>query len=166
MRCSNIGPRGARNWFSVLDSPRQLLSPTVREDKMKRILVILTIFALVGCTSSRGFDRGGLTQGLYVDQGLKEPNVQVTDEDIKQALERKPQLSFPMKLGVYLKNEWQWRGQDKDVVMGWGNQLKAQGIVEEFFIISDLALSQTDHMADLKVIKIAAAHHGAVAVLV
>src|SRR3989449_1335854 len=27
MRCSNIGPRGARNWFSVLDSPRQLLSP-------------------------------------------------------------------------------------------------------------------------------------------
>src|SRR2546426_9505598 len=28
MRCSNIGPRGARNWFSVLDSPRQLLSPS------------------------------------------------------------------------------------------------------------------------------------------
>src|SRR2546426_3369258 len=27
MRCSNIGPRGARNWFSVLDSPRQVLSP-------------------------------------------------------------------------------------------------------------------------------------------
>src|SRR5256712_9971971 len=27
MRCSNIGPRGARNWFRVLDSPRQLLSP-------------------------------------------------------------------------------------------------------------------------------------------
>src|SRR2546425_2604509 len=30
MRCSNIGPRGARNWFSVLDSPRQLLSPHYR----------------------------------------------------------------------------------------------------------------------------------------
>src|SRR2546422_208273 len=30
MRCSNIGPRGARNWFSVLDSPRQLLSPSSR----------------------------------------------------------------------------------------------------------------------------------------
>src|SRR3989475_6296733 len=28
MRCSNIGPRGARNWFRVLDSPRQLLSPS------------------------------------------------------------------------------------------------------------------------------------------
>src|SRR2546425_923149 len=27
MRCSNIGPHGARNWFRVLDSPRQLLSP-------------------------------------------------------------------------------------------------------------------------------------------
>src|SRR5437899_1048679 len=30
MRCSNIGPRGARNWFRVLDSPRQLLSPGTR----------------------------------------------------------------------------------------------------------------------------------------
>src|SRR3989442_13144618 len=27
MRCSNIGPRGARNWFSVLDSPPRVLSP-------------------------------------------------------------------------------------------------------------------------------------------
>src|SRR2546426_2755767 len=30
MRCSNIGPRGARNWFRVLDSPRQVLSPHYR----------------------------------------------------------------------------------------------------------------------------------------
>src|SRR5437899_10308056 len=30
MRCSNIGPRGARNWFRVLDSPRQVLSPSSR----------------------------------------------------------------------------------------------------------------------------------------
>src|SRR2546425_6533666 len=27
MRCSNIGPHGARNWFRVLDSPRRVLSP-------------------------------------------------------------------------------------------------------------------------------------------
>lgn len=134
---------------------------------MKKFVLILMVFAVTGC-ASRGFDRGALKQRL---QG--EPVV-VTEQEIKQARALKPQLPLPFKLGVFLKrteprergwhkpDPWLWTGDDKNIMLSWGEKLKQDGILSEVFIVSDSAATGND----LKNIRLAAARYGADAVLV
>ena len=92
----------------------------------------------------------------------------VTDEDIKKALELKPQLPKPFRVGVYfIDNEqkrWdlRWNSQDKDAILSLADDLKKTGEVSQLFLLNDSVVTGRD----IKSIRLAAAHHGADAILV
>ena len=85
----------------------------------RTLLAVLSLIVLAGC-SAHGFDRGKLSQSL----GEDEPR-QITDQDIKSALARKPQLHFPFKLAVELRSATEcqncahvpWREADKQKIL-------------------------------------------------
>ena len=105
--------------------------------------VFIAALTLSGCAT--GFDRGALRERL-----ASEP-LQVTEQDIKAALELKPQLRFPFKLGVYLQaesrgpsygypsglrpGEWRWTEADKSEILSWRKPLTKEGIVSDMFLI-------------------------------
>ena len=95
--------------------------------KMKRILICL---ALLFTACSTGFDRGELKQRLEAN------SLEITNRDIKEALDLKPQLSLPFKLAVFLlddnpqsysypkgvsdrASEWRWDVADKETIVAW-----------------------------------------------
>jgi hypothetical protein len=128
-----------------------------------KVLTVLALLFLSGC--STGFDRGALKERLAGEA------LQVDDADIKAALELKPQLRFPIRLGVFLiadsynrpvDYDWRWSVEDKRLIDSWAEPLKSQGIVSDLFVISEVPRSRTD----LRSIRLAAARHGADAVLV
>jgi len=137
---------------------------------MKKSVVFLAAVVLCGCAS--GFDRAALRERLA------SAPLQVTEADIKAALDLKPQLRFPFKLGVYLQTEergpnytypsgvrsgeWSWSASDKERIVSWRTALVNEGVVSDLFIISDLIASGTD----LKRVRLAAARYGADAVLI
>jgi hypothetical protein len=121
------------------------------------------VLAALGCSSPRGFDRGKL------DSSLSQA-VLVTDEDIRKALELRPQLPKPFRLAVLFKQPkaaqyasgWNWQGEDKDVLLHVGDDLKNRGIVSEAIYVST-AIGGGD---ELKAARYAAAQYGADAVLI
>ncbi len=132
---------------------------------MKNIIVVFLAIVVTACASSRGFDRGSLRSQI-IDQKV------VTEEDIKKALETRPQLPNPFKLAIYFappkmpqwqyRGSWNWLGEDKDKLLGLNAELKAKGIVSDIFAISDAIVEGKDN----KAIRLAAAQAGADAVLV
>ncbi len=142
---------------------------------MRSLLVFLLILVHFGC-AARGFDRGALRHEMRQDLPTE-----VTDSDIQKALELKPQMKFPFRLAVYLKSEgrglagasspqlryrnhlrWRWEGEDKDSLLSIAEKLKAEGVITDMFILPPSRVSQHD----LRGIRVAAAEHGADAVLV
>lgn len=129
-----------------------------------RLLSAMFLIAvLAGCSTSHGFDRGQLSQRL----GENEPK-QITDQDIRSAMARKPQLRFPFKLAVelgsnecYLCKNITWREEDKQQILAWGEHLKQVGVISEIAIVPHIF-----EMKDLKAIRLAAAQQGADAVLI
>ena len=131
---------------------------------MRNILVVLLALMVTACTSSRGFDRGNLRSQI-TDQSV------VTEEDIKKALDLKPQLPAPFKLAIYFSppnsgwrhgNSWGWLSEDKNKLLEIGSELKNKNIVSDVFVIGDAILEGTDN----KAIRLAAARAGADAVLI
>lgn len=137
---------------------------------MKSVLMLVLLLSIVGC--SRGFDRGALRGQLN-----HESPAQISDSDIQKALELKPQLSFPFRLAVYLQRDkaertaygdslrslsWRWEGEDKDNILSVAEKLRAEGVVSDIFIIPPTRVAKDD----LAGIRLAAAEHGADAVLV
>jgi len=132
---------------------------------MKNIIVVFLAIVVTACASSRGFDRGSLRSQI-TDQKV------VTEEDIKKALEARPQLPNPFKLAIYFappktpqwqyRGSWNWLGEDKDKLLGLNAELKAKGVVSDIFAISDAIVEGKDN----KAIRLAAAQAGADAVLV
>jgi len=133
---------------------------------IKRLVVVAFAVAMAGCATSRGFDRGKLAKDLS-QQTL------VTDEDIRKAIELKPQLGMPFRLGLCFKNperprdywrrpDWSWQQEDKDSILGLGEELKEKGIVSEVVYISSSVVAGKD----TKAVRYAAAQHGVDAVLV
>jgi len=116
---------------------------------------------MVAACSAHGFDRGQLSQSLT------DESKQVTDQDIRSAMARKPQLKFPFKLAVELRSDEcyrcrnTWREEDKQKILSWGEQLKQAGVISQMFIVPDVF-----EMKDLKTIRLAAAQQGAHAVLI
>ncbi len=127
----------------------------------RRLLLGALSAILAACSGAHGFDRGQMSQSL-----VEEPK-QVTDQDIKSAMARKPQLKFPFKLAVELgeggcdRCYGTWREEDKQKILSWGEQLKQAGVVSQMFIVPDIF-----EMKDLKTIRFAAAQQGADAVLI
>ena len=126
---------------------------------MKNVLIALLVVILSACASSRGFDRGALRTQI-ADQKV------VSEEDIRKALEAKPQLPKPFRLAIYLTppktpqwssyKPWKWLGEDKDKLLDVGPELKGKGVISDILLISDSILEGTDN----KAIRLAAARAG------
>lgn len=126
--------------------------------------LLLLVFVLAGCASSQGFDRGRL------DRSLAGEKAAVTDDEIQRILALKPQLTFPFRLGIFLKGyESQWgrtwsrlEGAGHAESEEWVRELKEAGIVSDVIVVSPLTVGAYD----LKNIRMGAARHGVDAVLV
>jgi rhombotail lipoprotein len=137
---------------------------------MKSVLMLVLLLSIVGC--ARGFDRGALREQLN-----HESPAQISASDIQRALDLKPQLPFPFRLAVYLQRDqaeprgyndslrsqnWRWEGEDKDNILSVAEKLRSEGVVSDMFIIPAARVAKND----LAGIRLAAAEHGADAVLV
>lgn len=119
--------------------------------------LLLPVVALTGC-----FTHGFTRSDLY--SRLQDGKIEVTDADIAKAQELRPQLTFPCRIAVYLspKHYGHWTAKDKELVEAWGNTLKKEGIAADVFLMSELFATGTS----LKEMRVAAAKHGANALLV
>lgn len=132
---------------------------------MKVLVFLITSIFLTACASKKGFNRGALQ-----DQ-LKVKDVVVTDAEIAKILKTKPNLKKPFKLAVYLKEpnnfhrygySWRWSSEDKASLMDLAKDESLKDIVSNIYYINPSTVSGTD----IKSIRLAAARHGADAVLV
>lgn len=131
---------------------------------MKKIIVLMLLLALTGCVTSKGFDRGNLRSQIR-DEKV------VTDEEIQKTLALKPQLPDPYRLAIYFApprlnrwygRTWDWRHEEKDMIMALAGELKAAGAVSDVTFFNDDMLEGTDNRA----IRLAAARTGADAVMI
>jgi hypothetical protein len=123
---------------------------------MQRLLPLVVLLA--ACATSRGFDRGAV--GRELQEGM-----QITDTTIAEALARRPQLPPRFRVGVFIRDVparqagWRWSGEEKDRIV------KAVAGLEEVgdaFLLSPMIAQGTD----LTSLRLAAARHGADALLV
>ena len=129
---------------------------------MKSLSLVL-LLALVSACSSKGFNKEALRQELKAGESR-----QISDEEIKKVFDLKPQLPKPFKIGVYfmdnkLRNwDLRWNSEDKDFILKLEPELQKSGEVSKMFIINESLVQGHD----LKSLRLAAAHHGADALLV
>ena len=146
---------------------------------MKRLATAALGFALAGCFAS-GFDRGDLRSRLEQGAPTAPTSTQGEDADIRAALELQPALSLPFRLAVYLTDTsisaegtfhhgpglrggtWRWDGKDKELLLSVAEQLRTEGILSDMFLLSPARVAA----GNLRGIRLAAAQHGADAVLV
>jgi hypothetical protein len=123
------------------------------------------ILSLSACATGHSFNRGELREEL---SGGKP---EVDDASIAAALARKAQLPKPFKVGIYFKApgspkyisaKWRWTDDDKEKLLALGEKLKATGEISDVFIVDDSVVSGSD----LKSLRLAAAEHGADALLI
>jgi hypothetical protein len=126
------------------------------------LYVAFAVIAVAACGPA-GFDRPGLTKGL----GVQLPPA---DGAIARALEVKPGTRPPLKIAVYLYPEplakggsraWSWKGRDRDALLEATKPLERDKVVADMFVLSDLVVPGRD----LKTLRLAAAQHGADALL-
>ncbi len=125
---------------------------------------LILAIGITGC-ASRGFNRGSLQNQIGVAKSV------TRDQDIKEILSRKPNLPRPFKLAVYFKkpaqkedavNKWRWTDQDRNLILESAKEMGSQNLISEVFpIVGSMVDAE-----DLKSIRVAAAKHGADAVLV
>jgi len=129
---------------------------------MKPALLALSLIVLVSCSAS-GFKKEALRRELQMGETR-----QVTDEEIKKVFDLKPQLPKPFKVGVYFADNklrsWdlRWNSEDKETILQLEDELKKSGEVSHMFLINESLVQGHD----LKSLRLAAAHHGADALLV
>lgn len=129
---------------------------------MKSFSLILAMLVLSSC-ASRGFNRETMRHDLK-----KGESRQISDEEIKKVFDLKPQLPKPFKIGVYFMDnhlrsyDLRWNSEDKDGILKLEHELQKSGEVSKMFIINDSLVQGHD----LKSLRLAAAHHGADALLV
>lgn len=125
---------------------------------------LILVYA-VGCSTSRGFNRGGLRDGMN-------PATVIDDKEIENTFKIKPQLPKPFKVGIYFKEpvshgyhsqaKWRWTDEDKQKIFSLGDELKMTGEISDVFVIT----TQLASGDEIKSIRYAAAQHGADAVLI
>jgi hypothetical protein len=126
---------------------------------MRTSWLLPAVLLLAGCHAT-GFDRGVLAARLQ-----SEP-MQVTEDEVRKALELRPQLALPCKVAVYLAPDsagnYRWSGKDKEAFDAWGQALVEEGIASDVFLMSGLFVEGSS----MKELRLAAARHGADALLV
>src|SRR5262249_34706030 len=120
-------------------------------------LLLIAPIVIAGCLP-RGFNRA------MIYSRLNDEKVEITEEEISKAVALRPQLSFPCRIALYLspKSFDHWTAKDKELIEAWAATLKKEGIAEDMFLMSELFATGTS----LKDMRIAAARHGANALLV
>ena len=137
---------------------------------MHKIFFLLVSSTLLfnSCSSSRGFSRGALRQQVTERR-------EISDAEIESTLALKPQLPKTFKLGIYFKDPdpvmnryypnhhtWNWTKENKDQFLSLHRDLVDQKQISEVILISSSTVASTD----LKSLRLAAAQHGADALLV
>jgi hypothetical protein len=133
---------------------------------MKRFFLCLAFF-LTACSYSNGFHRDRARE-----EAAGPP--EITDASIQSALAKRPQLPKPFRLGIYFREpirglaggylapeKTRFSGEEKAAVLDWARHLPAAE-VRDVIAITEGA----EQGADLRSIRLAAARHGADAVLV
>lgn len=129
------------------------------------IFSVVLIFLLSGCMS-KGFKRDEMFAQLN-------QKTEVTDRDIEEVFKLRPQLPKPFTLAVYLniprtrdsrfnETHWMWTDSEQQMISAAIEPLKQRHIVKDIVFIPP---SMVDG-GDLKSVRLAAARHGADAVLV
>src|SRR5262249_47178876 len=130
-----------------------------REGIMRAAVPLLAVAALAGCAT------GGLNRTGLVPRMQSEP-LQVNDDEIKQALALKPQLSFPCRVAFYFDpagcGSWHWTARDKDLLRQVAESLHQDGVVTDFVPLSPSFAGG----GTLKDLRVAAAKYGADALFV
>lgn len=124
---------------------------------MYKCLWLVLVCLMLGCTG--GFNREMMMTRITGEQ------LQVTDDEVRKAKELKPQLLFPCRVAVSLQGEggdWRWTPKDKELLDASLQRMRHEGIVSDAFLMSDLFVSGTS----VKELRLAAANHGADALLV
>jgi hypothetical protein len=130
---------------------------------LRSMTTLCLLHALAGCGGSTGF-----YQETARDAASAEP--EVNDSEVEAAFALRPQLPKPYRLGVLFRPnpdtseqpEWRWDPEHKRAILGISKALRASGEVADVFAIDQA----TSTSGDLRAIRIAAARHGADAVLV
>lgn len=124
-------------------------------------------FALVFLSIVLGACGGGFHQQVPRSADASEEPA-VDDGEVQRALATRPQLPAPYRVGVFFRApesdtgepEWRWRPEDRDRLLSIATQLGAD--VSALFPISPVTVTGDDFRS----IRIAAARHGADAVLI
>jgi hypothetical protein len=137
---------------------------------MKITTTLLLALLVAGCAT--GFDR------TAVREMLADKQTEASEEAIRKELSKRPPLRFPIKVAVHMTAEnyrrehrggkltpadnWRWTVEDRDLIESWAEKLRQAGVVSDMFVMSEMV--SNGH--DLEKIRLAAAKHGADAVLV
>ena len=122
---------------------------------------------LGACGGTTGFQQASMRDAAAGAAAVKP---EVNEGEVAAAFALKPQLPRPYRLGVYFRPnpdpsdepEWRWDPEHKRAILGLAKALRASGEVADVF-----AIDPTTAVADdLRAIRVAAARHGADAVLV
>ena len=134
---------------------------------MQRLTASLGLCALLApmhaCGGSTGFQQPTVRDPVSTAPAINE-------SEVAAAFALRPQLPKPYRLGVYFRPnpdtsdepEWRWDPEHKRAILDIAKSLRASGEVADVFAI-DPTTAVTD---DLRAIRVAAARHGADAVLV
>ena len=132
----------------------------------RAIIAALLTLVVSGC-GSRGFDRQMISEQLR--------HAPVADEEIRAALAVRPAATPPLAVGVYFRpvrsrtsspawrapaSAWSWRGEDKDVLLA--TDITSSELIASMFPIVDPTVDSDD----VKGARLAAARHGADAVMI
>lgn len=131
--------------------------------RAKLVPVSLALLISTACGGSSGFQQIG---ARAADQSVPP---QVNSAEVERAFALRPQLPSPYRVAVHFRggaddgaDGWRWQGEHRRALVALRDQLRAGGQVADFFV---LARSTVAH-DDLHSIRVAAARHGADAVLV
>jgi hypothetical protein len=116
------------------------------------------------CGTSTSFQQAALREHL----AGKAP--EINDDEVARALALRPQLPKPFRLGVFFRDAetlgaqpaWRWDLAQKQRVLAATAALRERGEAGDVFMIDDAVVAHDD----LPAIRLAAARHGADAVLV
>lgn len=132
--------------------------------RLLRILLCLGALHHIGCASD-GFHRGALWEQVGVDKPVYD------DEEIAKTFQKKANLLNPFKLAVFFQDpvqntssnrNWRWKEEDKKQIIKTLEEMKQSKLISQVFPIVGLTVKNND----LNSIRMAAARHGADAVLV
>jgi len=126
---------------------------------MNKIITIALALLLAACASSSGFNRD------YLRSSLEKDKPEVTDDEIRKALEASAQLPKPFKLAVYTRLHTynvNWSEEDKNELEILEKNLRAAGVVSDVVYLNSSMIEGESHAA----IRLAAAHTGSDAVLI